>query len=144
MIALLYFFIGLLAFPFKSTCRLEAENTALRYQLIVLRRKVRGRVELTNEDRLFFILLYRWFPSIVDSASRVGSQPVVRRHRAVFRRYWHWKASKAGGRPPARADLRASAGMISHVRLRSEYDRIHEQFFAAKFAVLMGGGRANF
>jgi hypothetical protein len=28
--------------------RLEAENAALRHQLIVLRRKVRGRVQLTN------------------------------------------------------------------------------------------------
>ena len=45
---------------FKSTTsRLEAENAALRHQLIALRRKVRGRVEFTNNDRLFFILLYR-------------------------------------------------------------------------------------
>jgi alkaline phosphatase len=36
------------------------------------------------------------------------------------------------------------AAMIAHVRRRSEYDRIVEQFFAAKPDVLMGGGRANF
>jgi hypothetical protein len=41
---------------FKSKSRLEAENAALRQQLIVLRRKVRGRVQLTNSDRLFFVL----------------------------------------------------------------------------------------
>ena len=35
------------------------ENAALRQQLIVLQRKVRGRVEFTNSDRLFFIQLYR-------------------------------------------------------------------------------------
>jgi hypothetical protein len=33
----------------------EAANAALRQQLIVLQRKVRGRVEFTNSDRLFFI-----------------------------------------------------------------------------------------
>jgi hypothetical protein len=32
------------ASPFKSKIRLEAENAALRHQLIVLRRKLRGRV----------------------------------------------------------------------------------------------------
>jgi hypothetical protein len=47
MIALLCFLLRLLALPFKSTGRLEAENAALRHQLIVLQRKVRGRVEFT-------------------------------------------------------------------------------------------------
>jgi hypothetical protein len=36
MIALLCFFLTLLASPFKSKSRLEAENAALRHQLIVL------------------------------------------------------------------------------------------------------------
>jgi hypothetical protein len=50
MIALLCFVLAVLAAPFKSKSRLEAENAALRYQLIVLRRKVHGRVRLTNSD----------------------------------------------------------------------------------------------
>src|SRR5712671_6244117 len=36
------------------------------------------------------------------------------------------------------------AAMVAHVRRRSEYARIVEQFFAAKPDVIMGGGRANF
>src|SRR5215468_9231190 len=36
------------------------------------------------------------------------------------------------------------AAMLAHVRRRSEYDRIVEQYFAAKPDVLMGGGKANF
>jgi hypothetical protein len=55
-----------LASPFKSKRRLEAENAALRHQLIVLQRQVRGRVRLTNSDRWFFVQLYRWFPSILQ------------------------------------------------------------------------------
>jgi hypothetical protein len=39
---------------------LEAENAALRQQLIVLQRKVGGRAEFTKGERLFFIQLYRW------------------------------------------------------------------------------------
>src|SRR6266436_5464923 len=67
MIALLCFFLTLLASPFKSKSRLEAENVALRRQLTVLRRKVRGRVHLSNGDRLFFVQLYRWFPSVLKA-----------------------------------------------------------------------------
>ena len=36
------------------------------------------------------------------------------------------------------------AAMVTHIRRRSEYDRIVEQLYAAKPDVLMGGGRANF
>jgi hypothetical protein len=67
MIALLFFFLTLFASPFKSKSRLEAENAALRHQLIVLRRVVRGRTQLTNGDRLFLVQLYRWFPSVLTS-----------------------------------------------------------------------------
>src|SRR6267154_6312761 len=48
MIALLCFFFRLLASPFKPTSRLEADIGALRHQLIVLQRPVRGPAELTN------------------------------------------------------------------------------------------------
>jgi hypothetical protein len=52
MIALICFVLAVLASPFKSKSRLEAENAVLRHQLIVLRRKVRGRAQPTNNDRL--------------------------------------------------------------------------------------------
>jgi hypothetical protein len=70
MIALLCFFLTLFASPFKSKSRLEAENAALRHQLIVLQRRVSGRVQLTNGDRLFLVMLYRWFPSILGVTNR--------------------------------------------------------------------------
>jgi hypothetical protein len=59
MIALLWLVLAILASPFKSKCRLEAENVALRHQVMVLRRQARGRVHLTNFDRLFLVQLYR-------------------------------------------------------------------------------------
>src|SRR4030088_3445436 len=59
MVALICFVLAVLALPFKSKSRLETENAALRHQLIVLRRKVRGRAQLTNNDRWFFVQLYR-------------------------------------------------------------------------------------
>jgi hypothetical protein len=51
MIGLFCFVLAVLASPLKSRLRLEAENAALRHQLIVLQRKLHGRVRLTNHDR---------------------------------------------------------------------------------------------
>ena len=76
MIALLWFVLAILASPFKSKSRLEAQNAALRRQLIVLRRNVHGRVRLTNNDRLFFVQLYRWFPSIRQPVQRRSSDGI--------------------------------------------------------------------
>src|SRR5262245_8762421 len=64
MIAVICFCLTLLALPFKSKSRLEAENAALRQQVSVLQRRVSGRVQFTNGDRLFLVLLYRWCPSV--------------------------------------------------------------------------------
>ena len=99
MIGLLCLFLVLVASPFKSKSRLEAENAALRHQLIVLRRKMQGRVRLTNSDRWFFIQLYRWFPSILKVLTIIRPETLVRWHRAGFRRYWRWKSRPRGGRP---------------------------------------------
>ena len=46
MIALINFLLTVFISLFKSKSRLEAENAALRHQLIVLQRKLRGRVQL--------------------------------------------------------------------------------------------------
>src|SRR5271165_7462276 len=107
MVALFCFLLALFASLFKSTSRLEAGNAALRHQLIILRRMVRGRVRLTNSDRLFLILLYRWFPSILKAITIIRPETLVRWHRAGFRRYWRWKSCSLGGRPQIDADLRA-------------------------------------
>src|SRR4029434_10985215 len=64
MVALLCFVFAILASPLKSRTRLEAENAALRHQLIILCRQRHVRVRLSNNDRWFFIQLYGWFPSI--------------------------------------------------------------------------------
>ena len=60
MIGLLWFVLAVLTSPFKSKLRLEAENAVLRHQLVVLRRRLHGCIRLTNQDRWFFIQLYRW------------------------------------------------------------------------------------
>src|SRR6478609_5775998 len=84
MIGLIWFVLAVLASPFKSKLRLEAENAVLRQQLIVLKRRLRGRVRLTNNDRWFFIQLYRWFPPILKVLTIMRPETLVRWHRAAL------------------------------------------------------------
>jgi hypothetical protein len=78
MIALVCFVLAVLAAPFKSKVRLEAENAVLRHQLIVLRRRVRGRVQPTDSDRWFLVQMYRWCPSILTVVTIVRPETLVR------------------------------------------------------------------
>src|SRR5947209_11062223 len=84
MIALIFLIFNLAAL-FKSKSRLEAENAALRHQLIVLERKVRALVPFTNSDRLFFVQLYRWFSSVLKGVTIIRPETIVRWHRAGWR-----------------------------------------------------------
>ncbi len=133
MIALLCFVLTILASPFKSKSRLEAENAALRHQLIVLRRKLRGRVRLTNSDRLFFIQLYRWFPSILNTITIIQPETLVRWHRAGFRCYWRWKSRPWGGRPQIDTDLRALIWRMSFENPLWGAPRIHGELLKLGF-----------
>jgi hypothetical protein len=99
MVGVVGFLIAILLLPFKSKARLQAENAALRHQVIILHRKSRGRVCLSNADRWFFVQLYRLFPSIAQALHILRPETLVRWHRAGFRGYWRWKSRKRGGRP---------------------------------------------
>src|SRR4030081_475842 len=135
MIALLCLFLTLFASPFKSRSRLEAENAALRHQLIVLQRRVRGRVQFTNGDRLFLVQLYRWFPSVLKAITIIRPETLVRWHRAGFRRYWRWKSRSSGGRPRISADLRALIRKMSIENSLWGAPRIHGELLKLEFEV---------
>jgi transposase InsO family protein len=135
MIGLIWFVLAVLASPFKSKTRLEAENAVLRHQLIVLRRKLRGRVRLTNHDRWFFVQLYRWFPSILAVLTIIRPATLVRWHRAGFRCYWWWKSRRRGGRPQIEADLRALIRRMSVENPLWGAPRIHGELLKLGFCV---------
>ena len=135
MFALLCFLLAILASPFKSKSRLEAENVALRHQLIVLRRKVKGRVCLTNNDRWLFIQLYRWFPSVLQVLTIIRPETLVRWHRAGFRCYWRWKLRPLGGRPQIESDLRVLIRRMSIDNPLWGAPRIHGELLKLGFEV---------
>src|SRR5205807_5353635 len=112
-----------------------AENAALRHQLIVLQRRVRGRVHLTNGDRLFLVQLYRWFPSILRAITIIRPETLVRWHRAGFRRYWRWKSRSLGGRPKIDADLCALIRRMSVENPLWGAPRIHGELLKLGFEV---------
>jgi len=135
MMALLRFFLTVLTSLLKSKTRLQAENAALRHQLIVLRHKVQGRVRLTNNDRLFFVQLYRWFPSVLKAITIIRPETIVRWHRAGFRRYWRWKSRSSGGRPQIDTDLRALIRRMSIENALWGAPRIHGELLKLGFEV---------
>jgi hypothetical protein len=135
MIGLFCFVLAILASPFKSKSRLEAENAVLRHQLIVLRRKMRGRPQLTNNDRWFFIQLHRWFPSILQVLTIIRPETLVLWHRAGFRAYWGWKSRPRGGRPQIEIELRALTRRMSIENPLWGAPRIHGELLKLGFSV---------
>ena len=135
MIGLLCLVLAVLASPFKSKVRLEAENAVLRHQLIVLRRKLHGRVRLTSHDRLFFIQLYRWFPSLLQVLTIIRPETLVRWHRAGFRCYWRWKSRSQGGRPQIDTELHVLIRRMSVENPLWGAPRIHGELLKLGFEV---------
>src|SRR3974377_273252 len=135
MIGLLWFVLAVLASPFKSKSRLEAENAVLRRQLMVLRRRLQGRVRLTNHDRWFFIQLYRWFPSILQVLTIIWPETLVRWHRAGFCCYWRGKSRPRGGRPQIDTELRLLIRQMSVENPLWGAPRIHGELLKLGFEI---------
>src|SRR3982074_1227943 len=135
MVALICFVLAVLASPFKSKSRLEAENAVLRHQLIVLQRKVRGRAHLTDNDRGVFVQTNRWFPLIPKVVTISEPETLVRWHRAGFRCYWRWKSRSRGGRPQIEIELRALIRQMSADNQLWGAPRIHGELLKLGFSV---------
>jgi transposase InsO family protein len=135
MIALICFVLAVLASPFKSKSRLEAENAVLRHELIVLRRKVRRRAHPANNDRWFLVQMYRWFPSILKVVTIVQPETLARWHPAGFRGYWRWTSNSRGGRPRVEMELRALIRQMSTENQLWGAPRIHGELLKLGFSV---------
>ena len=84
---------------FRSRSRLTLENLALRQQIAVLRRCVK-RPKLRPLDRVFWVILSRFWREWRSSLAIVKPETVIRWHRKGFRLFWRWKSrTNARGRP---------------------------------------------
>src|SRR5215469_10832989 len=135
MIGLFCFALAVLASSFRSKLRLEADNAVLRHQLIVLMRRPRGRVQLTNHDRWFFIQIYRLFPATLRVLTIIRPETLVRWHRAGFRGYWRWKSRPRVGRPQIETELRVLIRRMSIENPLWGAPRIHGELLKLGFQV---------
>jgi putative transposase len=74
---------------FRSRSDLLLENIALRQQLAVLRRK-HPQPRFATSDRLFWVMLRKFWSGWTQALILVQSETVVRWHRAGFKAYWTW------------------------------------------------------
>ena len=135
MIDLLKLTLAALASLLKSRAELEAEILVLRQQVNVLRRRMPKRPALTNIDRLLFVWLYRWFPSISGALTIVRPEAVIRWHRLGFRAYWRWRSGNRVGRPKVSAELRALIREMSRANPLWGAPRIHGELLKLGFEV---------
>jgi hypothetical protein len=101
--------LNLFATVFRSKSRLEAENAALRQQLIVLQRKIQGRVQFTTRTAM------RSRP-IMPSCSTSTSRP--RRSRARSGGFQAlWRTARGAGVTGGDAIDRAAKAAPGHAKL---------------------------
>ena len=109
-----------------SRAALQAENLALRHQLLVLQRSSRGRrLRLRAADRAFWVGLSQLWNSWRGSLRIVKPETVMAWNRKGFRLYWTWKSRVKQGRPAASHEIRALIRRMSLANPRWGAPRIH-------------------
>jgi putative transposase len=107
MFDLLSLWIGVLLRLFRSRQAVMIENFALRQQLAVFKRR-RPRPRLATIDKLFWVILRRFWSSWREALIVVTPDTVVRWHRAGFQLYWRLisRVGKRVGRKPVTKEIR--------------------------------------
>ena len=87
MVDAIRLFVGAILRLLRTRRRLLLENLALRQQLAVLKRK-HARPRLAALDKLFWVLVRRFWSEWKQALIIVGPETVVRWHRSGFAMYW--------------------------------------------------------
>ena len=90
----------------EKTSDLALENLALRQQVAAMKRSIK-RPQLRSRDRLFWILLSRFWSNWQQALIVVKPETVVRWHKKGFKLFWRFKSRRKGpGRPPVSPEIR--------------------------------------
>ena len=85
---------------------LALENLVLRQQLAIWKRH-KKRPQIRTKDRLFWILLCRFWSNWRQALIVVKPETVIRWHRKGFKLFWKFKSRRKGpGRPPISSEIR--------------------------------------
>ena len=100
-------FTDTLTDAFQSRAALLLEIMVLRHQVLILQRQQKKRIQLTFWDRIFWILLYRLWPKLLESMVIVQPETVIRWHSKGFQAFWRWKSQpKKPGRKLVPKEIR--------------------------------------
>ena len=107
MLGLARVWFGILVRLLRSRQSLLIENLALRQQLVVFKRR-HSRPRLAAVDKLFWVLLRRFWTSWRKTLIVVSPDTVVRWHSAGFQLYWRLisRVHKRVGRRPVTKEIR--------------------------------------
>jgi hypothetical protein len=102
---LLKLFFKILLGP-KKDFDLALENLALRQQVTAMKWSIK-RPRLRSRDRLFWIMLSRFWSNWRQALIIVKPDTVVRWHKKGFKLFWRFKSRHKGpGRPPINPEIR--------------------------------------
>jgi transposase InsO family protein len=102
---LLKLILNILLRPQKDS-DLALENLALRQQLAIWKRH-KKRPQIRTKDRLFWIMLCRFWSNWQEPLIVVKPETVIRWHRKGFKLFWRFKSRQKGsGRPPVSPEIR--------------------------------------
>jgi len=118
-------FLSIAAAVFKDRADLVAENVALRHQLSCLIH--RGpRPKLRPVDRVFWVLLSRFWNGWRESLTMVKPATVLAWHRKGFKLFWRWKSRKRGaGRPRVSVEVCKLISEMAEMNVAWGAPRIH-------------------
>lgn len=128
--------IGVFLRLFRSRQSLLVENLALRQQVAVFKRQ-RRRPRLTAADKLFWVLLHRFWSSWKTALILVSPDTVVRWHRAGFQMYWRLisRVRKRVGRRPVSKEIRELIFKMVAENSTWRAPRIHGELLMLGFEV---------
>jgi putative transposase len=113
---------------------LALEILALRQQVAVLKRK-RSRPPLNSSDRLFWVLLQRFWSGWKSALIIVKPDTVVGWHRAGFRCYWCWKSRRHPGRPRISTEIRELIVRLAEENTGWGAPKIHGELLKLGFEI---------
>ena len=98
----------------------------MRQQLAMVADGDRKRLSFRPSERIFWVWLYRLWPTCLQTLMIFKPDTLVRWHRKGFRLYWTWKSRRRqGGRPAIDPDVRELIRAMSRNNIGWGAPRIH-------------------
>jgi hypothetical protein len=121
----------------RTRTALLLEAIALRHQIAVLERSRTRRPYFRRIDRLFWILLSRWWPQWRESLMIVQPETVLRWRRNGWLAFWRYRSSGRwrGGRPRISGEVRNLIRQMARENFLWGAPRIHGELLMLGYTV---------